>query len=212
MQVGSNGRFEWHVNPSTRPLIAKGGTGEENPGDPSPPQSFSGGPGPDARPCPTYFEAPETRDATCWNDHAFEVPASGGGIDNEFAHVQISWPTPASDWDLEIYRDSNGDGSSENEGDPVASSTTGQTTTERATIGPNVEPGRYVARVVHYAAAEPYEGTITFEAPAPFQEPVETWTLFCETPEGTIRSARQVFVARGERRTLDLRGDCRVRQ
>jgi hypothetical protein len=126
--------------------------------------------------------------------------------------VEITWGTPASDWDLEIYRDSNGDGSSENEGDPVASSTTGQTTSERASMGPNVEPGRYVARVIHYAAAEPYEGTVTFQAPDPFQAPEETWTLFCETPEGVIRSARQVFVARGERRSLDLRGDCRVRR
>ena len=47
-------------------------------------------------------------------------------------------------------------------------------------------------------------------APADAQE--ETWTLSCETPEGTTRSARQVFVARGERRTLDLRGDCQIRR
>ena len=31
-------------------------------------------------------------------------------------------------------------------------------------------------------------------------------------PDGTIRSARQVLIARGERRALDLRIDCRVRQ
>ncbi len=36
--------------------------------------------------------------------------------------------------------------------------------------------------------------------------PEETWTLSYETPEGVTRSARQVFVARGERRSLDLRG------
>ena len=212
MQVGSDGRFEWHVNPSTRPLIAKGSTGEVDPGDPSPPQEFSGGPGPDARPCPTYFELlvlPENRDPTCWNDHAFEVPVSGGAIDNEYAHVEIKWPTPASDWDLEIYRDSNGDGSSEGEGEPVASSTTGTGTSERATVGPNVEPGRYVARVINFAATEPYQGTVTFQAPDPYQAPEETWTFSCETPEGTARSTRQVFVARGQRLALDLRKDCR---
>jgi hypothetical protein len=39
-----------------------------------------------------------------------------------------------------------------------------------------------------------------------------TFEVFCEQPEGVIRSARQVFVARGEKRTLDLRTDCKVRR
>ena len=76
------GNFEWHVNPSTSPLVAKS-EGGANPGDPSPPQQFSGAPGNDASPCPTYFELPDTRDPTCWNDHVFEVPADGNGINNE---------------------------------------------------------------------------------------------------------------------------------
>jgi Zinc carboxypeptidase len=207
MQVGSNGQFTWHVNPSTRPLVAKD-RGEPSTGEPSPPVEFSGAPGPSARPCPTYFDAPDTREESCWNDHAFEVPA-GPGLNNEFAKVRIDWPTPASDWDLEIYRDSNGDGSSVDEGDPVASSTQGQTAFELATLGPGVEPGLYVARVINYAAPEPYQGSVTFEGPEPFQPAQEeTWTLFCEQPEGVIRSARQVFVARGEQRTLDLRDHC----
>jgi hypothetical protein len=203
------GRFEWHVNPSTRPLVAKS-EGEEIPGDPSPPQQFSGGPSNDASPCPAYFELPDTRDPTCWNDHAFEVPADGGGINNEYAHVEITWATPASDWDLEIYRDSNGDGSSENEGEPVADSTSGQTTSERATLGPDVEPGRYVARVINYASTEPYEGTVTFQAPDPFEPGLqESYTLSCETPQGVVKAERQVYVARGERLALDFRKTCR---
>jgi hypothetical protein len=40
----------------------------------------------------------------------------------------------------------------------------------------------------------------------------ETYTLYCEQPEGVIRSARQVFVQRGGRRSLDLRTDCKVRR
>ena len=40
----------------------------------------------------------------------------------------------------------------------------------------------------------------------------ETWTLSCEQPEGVVRSARQVLVTRGQRRTLDLRTDCKVRR
>jgi hypothetical protein len=70
-----------------------------------------------------------------------------------------------------------------------------------------------VVRVQNYAGLDPWKGTVTFEGPGAYNAPIEeTWTLSCETPEGTTRSARQVFVARGERRTLDLRGDCRIRR
>ena len=35
------------------------------------------------------------------------------------------------------------------------------------------------------------------------------YTLTCETPQGVVKAARQVFAARGERLALDLRKDCR---
>jgi hypothetical protein len=56
-------------------------------------------------------------------------------------------------------------------------------------------PAGGLLRGISYAAAEPWTGTVTFEG-----------------PDGTIRSARQVLVARGERRELDLTSDCVVRQ
>ena len=40
--VGSDGRVRWHVNPSTRPIVAKA-TGVPNAGEPSPAQSQTGG-------------------------------------------------------------------------------------------------------------------------------------------------------------------------
>jgi Zinc carboxypeptidase len=203
------GNFEWHVNPSTSPLVAKS-EGDPQPGEPSPSQQFSGGPDDPSEPCPLYFELPNTRDPSCWTDHPFEVPPDGNGINNEFADVEITWATPVSDWDLEIYRDSNGDGSSENEGEPVADSTSGQTTSELATLGPGVEPGRYVARVINYTGTEPYQGTVSFRAPDPFKPGAqEAYTLTCETPQGVVKAERQVFVARGERLALDLRKTCR---
>jgi hypothetical protein len=203
------GNFEWHVNPSTRPLVAKS-EGDPEPGGPSPSQQFSGGPDDASEPCPLYFELPDTRDPSCWTDHPFVVPADGNGINNEYADVEIAWDTPVSDWDLEIYRDSNGDGSSENEGEPVADSTSGQTTSELATVGPDVEPGRYVARVINYTGTEPYQGTVSFRAPDPFKPGAqEAYTLKCETPQGVVKAERQVFVARGERLALDLRKICR---
>jgi hypothetical protein len=205
IQVGSDGRYEWHVNPSTRPLIAKGSSGREPTGDPSPPQQFeSNGPG-STVPCADFENPPEG----CYEDHLITIP-SGAGIDNAKATFRIEF-TPASDWDMKIYEaDANGNAT----GDPVASSgngaTNGATAFEQATV---LDPvGAYVVRVINWAAADPWTGTVTFAGPDPFQAPEETWTLSCETPEGVTRSARQVFVARGERRSLDLRGDCRVRR
>jgi hypothetical protein len=58
-------------------------------------------------------------------------------------------------------------------------------------------------------AVEPWSGSVTFGAGAPNEE---TWTLSCEQPEGTIRSARQGFVERGQRRSLDLRRHCKIRR
>jgi hypothetical protein len=205
LQVPSSGIFEWHVNPSTRPLIAKGASGREPTGDPSPPQEFeSNGPG-STVPCANYDTPPEG----CYEDHLITVP-SGAGIDNAKATFRIEF-TPASDWDMKIY-EADADGNAT--GDPVASSgngaTSGAVAYEQATV---LDPaGSYVVRVINWAAADPWSGTVTFAGPDPYQAPEETWTLSCETPEGTTRSARQVFVARGERRTLDLRRDCRIRQ
>jgi Zinc carboxypeptidase len=205
MQVGSDGRYEWHVNPSTRPLIAKGSSGREATGDPSPPQQFaSNGPG-STVPCADFDNPPEG----CYEDHLITVP-SGAGIDNAKATFRIEF-TPASDWDMKVYK-ADADGNAT--GDPVASSgngaTNGATAFEQATV---LDPaGSYVVRVINWAAVDPWTGTVTFAGPDPAQAPEETWTLSCETPEGVTRSARQVFVARGERRSIDLRGDCRVRR
>ena len=60
--------------------------------------------------------------------------------------------------------------------------------------------------MINWAAADPWTGTVTYASPDPYQAPEETWTLSRESPEGVTRSARQVFVARGERPSLDLRG------
>jgi len=94
------------------------------------------------------------------------------------------------------------------DGREVGSSGQSTTNFEQVTLG-DPAPGEYVVRVINFAGAEPFTGTVTFEGPEAFQPAqTETWTLFCEQPEGTIRSARQVAVARGERRSLDLRSAC----
>jgi hypothetical protein len=111
---------------------------------------------------------------------------------------------------MKIYR---ADSAGKATGNPLESSGNGATSLEvgyeQAVLLNPV--GRYVVRVINYAAAGPFTGT--FAGPEPYKAAQqETWTLFCEQPEGTIRSARQVYVARGQRRSLDLRTDCKVRR
>jgi hypothetical protein len=198
MKVGSTGAFEWHVNPSTRPLVLKA-TGRAATGEPSSPQTFTARGG--TVPCANF----DTPPATCYEDHLITVP-SGTGIDNGKATFRIEWLTPASDYDLKVYK---ADAAGAATGEPVGTSGQGTTSFEETTI---LEPkGRYVVRVINYAGVEPWTGTVTYASPDPGPQQ-ETWTLFCEQPEGTIRSARQVLVARGQTRSLDLRGECKVRR
>jgi Zinc carboxypeptidase len=190
MQVPANGVFEWHTNPSTRPLVAQD-RGRAPTGDPSPPQQFSSSGG--TVPCANFDDPPEG----CYEDHVVTVP-SGAGIDNARATIRVEWATPVSDYDMKVLRD----------GQEVGSSGQSTTNFEQVTLG-DPAPGEYVVRVINFAGVEPFTGTVTFEGPDAFQPAqTETWTLFCEQPEGTIRSARQVAIARGERRSLDLRGAC----
>lgn len=200
LSVPADRRFTWHVNPSTRPIVGRS-TGREPTGDPSPPVELSGGPDPaEAKPCADF----NTEDATCFNDHPFEVP-SGEGIDNAKATVRIEWPTPASDWDMKVFRDSNGDGSSVGETELVASSAAGVTNFEEAPFAePVLTPGAYVVRVINFAAAEPYTGSVSFAGPEPGQQAqVEAWTLTCEL-DGRVRQSLQVIVARGQRASVRL--------
>ncbi|MDQ3163306.1 MAG: peptidase M14 [Actinomycetota bacterium] len=204
--VPASTQFEWHINPSTRPLVAQE-RGRVATGPPSPPQSFTGAPAPTGAVACGDFE---TEDRTCFNDHAFTVP-SGDGSDNAKALIRIEWATIASDWDMKVYRDTNGDGSSVGEVQPIATSAQGPTDFEQATlVAPALVPGgKYVIRMINFAATEPYDGTITFEGPEPYQAAqTESWTLKCESPEGTVRSTAAITIARGQRQTLDLRAAC----
>jgi hypothetical protein len=209
LEVPSSGRFEWHVNPSTRPLVA-GSSGREPTGEPSPPQEFSGDPSgpPDdgAAPCADF----DTEDEACFNDHPFTVPV-GPGIDNAKMTVRLDWPTPASDWDFKVFRDTNGDGSSAGETEEVGQSGNGTTNFEETTISePLLVPGEdYVVRVMNWAAVEPYTGQISFAGPDPGQPAqTESWTLTCSAGAG-VQSTQLVTIDRGERQQLDLRKACK---
>ena len=199
LEVPASGRFVWHVNPSTRPLVAKS-KGKRERGEQSDPVRFSGAPGPSAMPCADF----ETEDEACFNDHSFTVPG-GRGIDNGKAVVGIAWLSPGSDWDMKVMRDANGDGSSLGE-QLVGSSASGGTADESTTVA--VRPGRYVVRVINYAATEPYEGSVIFRPSDPFVPAKrERWTLRCLRGKRAL-ATRKLYVKRGQRRSLDLRRAC----
>ena len=112
LAVGSSGNFEWHVNPSTRPLVAQE-RGRAPLGSPSPPPPTGTGDNTTTTP-PVGCADFETTDPNCWNDHAFTIPGDAG-TDNDAATVNVSWTNPANDWDIKVFRDTDGDGSSEGE-------------------------------------------------------------------------------------------------
>ncbi len=102
--VGETGTVRWHVNPSTRPIVAKS-TGKEGAGPPSPPETRQGSPA-GAADDPLNDGAAPGGDANAdnslnYNDHPFTVPAGG---DNETVSAKVEWATPASDYDITPLR------------------------------------------------------------------------------------------------------------
>jgi hypothetical protein len=198
MVVPASGRFEWHVNPSTRPLVAQN-LGSTQSGTPSDPVQFSGLPA-TAPPCGAV-----SPDPTCQNKHVFDVP-DDPTKDNSSVVVRIDWTTPGSDWDLEVF---HADSAGDPVGPHVAASQNGTTAYEQVKFTP--APGKYVAVVTNFAATEPYTGSVSFRPKPPFRAGrTESWSFTCESPGGT--TTQQIQIARGERRALDLSDACRPAQ
>jgi hypothetical protein len=211
--IGSDGRVRWHVNPSTRPLVAKE-TGVPDPGEPSPPITQTGGvagsstteddPDDGATSAGDPVGGANSNDPAHYNDHPITVPSTG---DNATMSVRVSWASPASDWDVKLYEDTNGDSRSQNDEPVVGTSQTGPGNVEEVSASgqPRLEPGKkYVLRVNNFAATEGYDVEITFQPPLPFKPAqVESYTLTCEVG-GQVLDTQQVQVDRGETRQLDL--------
>ena len=131
--------YRWHINPSTRPIVAKAqgraGTG----GPPSAPIVSTGNP-PPLPPCPTYFEAGA---ASCaaggLDDRVFTVPPNSPTVDNGFVNIRLDWTDPNNDYDLEIFKADAGGNAI---GDPISSSANSGTKREGTSIGPDPAPGQ----------------------------------------------------------------------
>jgi Zinc carboxypeptidase len=183
------GRFAWHVNPSTRPLVA-GRFGRDPVAPKQEDVTFVNPPGiPAENPNGDYTAG------------AYEaIPFTVGGppeVDNGRMTVHIEWGNPETDWDLYVVNAA---------GEVVTQSASfGDTTEDAVLVEP--PPGEYVAHVVNFdqvdGAPAPDDwtnGQVLFRSPTPtFYGPKEAWQLTCLDKKGRVRATRNLVVDRGDR-------------
>ena len=183
LQVGGDGRFTWHVNPSTRPEVMEHRV--------------------------RVLAAEPLREEThekqlAWKrgdvvDIPFSLPEQGVGA----LQVTLDWPTPD---DLDLYVFQVGPGGELIE---VGSSGNFVGDKEKAIVD-LPEPGEYVIRVKNYASATPtftvVAGVYQVDREDVFGGGVtESYTLTCEKPDGTVLQTMDVTVDRGGAQKLDLK-------
>jgi hypothetical protein len=176
MTVGPDGRYTWHVNPSTRPVVMDRQV-ETVSGEPVQEESWTG----------TTAPLQST-------DQEFTVAS-----DVDLLEITLDWPTP-DDLDLEVYR-KNADGSLTQAG----SSGNSVAEKERVLLQ-DPAPGTYVLRVVNFASITPSWTLTarTFVAEtSTVAGLVENWTLTCER-NGQVKQTVPVVVDRGQQLRVDL--------
>jgi hypothetical protein len=180
--------FEWHVNPSTRPLVA-GRHGRDPTGPPQGRIALSNPPG--IPPENTVYPP-----GGAVEEIPFTVEGPSAGVDNGRMTVHIEWGSPDTDWDIYVIGP---------DGQVVAQSAASGDTTEDASLF-DPPPGEYRLHVVNYdqvmnASDDWFGGTVTFSSPTPRVETgtKESWTLTCLDPRGRVQASRPVVVDRGAR-------------
>jgi Zinc carboxypeptidase len=186
LTVPAGGRFEWSVNPSTRPAVME-------------------------KRMPTVSETP-TRAATYRNqtqtqpnqvvgegeegtyeDIALEVLESDQA---KVLSLELTGDIPADDYDLELYR--------RVDGQLVEVASSGNPVNPELIMLEDPPVGEYVLRVVNFLAAGPWTVEAEWLAAGPEEVTpgqVEAWTLTCERPDG-VTVARKVVIGRGEIQAL----------
>ena len=181
MKVGAGGKFTWHVNQSTRPVV-QDKLVEITEDTPQRSQEWTGG-------STTVGQSV---------DHAFEVTES----ELDLLKVELDWPTP-DDLDLEVYR-KGADGSLTQ----VGTSGNAPGEKESAEIAAPA-PGSYVLRVINYASVAPsysLKATLFDSRTVESTEVpglIESWTLTCEK-DGQVLQKLPVVVDRGQQVKADL--------
>ena len=208
MVVPKSGRFEYHVNPSTRPFKRYRyvpAAGAESLGT----QEFA----PKEGEAPSQAATADEAGPEHYVEREFTLAAG-----TNRALVTLEAAAPVEDYDLYLFRKAS-DGSLQpagtgTEGTVWAGGDEGQSARppgedEQIEIAEQA-PGNYVMRIVNYAA-EGTTWTASVEsfsngAPAHYEEVgKENWTLTCESRDGkTVYETRNVFVDRGDRVNLNL--------
>jgi hypothetical protein len=180
--------FTWHVNPSTRPVVA-GRDGRDPTGPPQAGITFANPPGIPAEnvnypPNPPFEAIP------------FTVKGPADGVDNGRMTVHIEWSNPETDWDIYVIGPN---------GQIVSQSASFGDTTEDASLF-DPPPGDYTLHVINYdqVSNTPDDwsgGRVSFSSPNPrvVTGTKESWTLTCLDANGRVKASRQVIVDRGQR-------------
>jgi Zinc carboxypeptidase len=176
MTVGPDGRYTWHVNPSTRPVVMDRQV-ETLSGEPAAQESWTG----------TTLPAQST-------DQEFTIDQ-----DVDLFEVRLDWPTP-DDLDLEVYR-KDADGSLTQVGG--SGNFVGEK--ERALLQDPAQ-GTYVLRVINFASVTPswtLTASLFDAETSTVPGLVETWTLTCER-DGRVLERVPVTVERGQQLRVNL--------
>ena len=195
--VPPSGKFAWHMNPSTRPFVGKD---KEVQGDPQ-----------------TVFEnvtegSGETEPAA----DPVEVPFTITDANATRMTVDLNFPNPAEDYDLELCKMQNGACEPFGSGNTDEGSSGGfvgaQEHIEATKEAHGDLTGDYVATVFNFAAAT-NDWTLTSRATKPGSITIEpghreAWTLTCETPDGDVLQQRELFIDRGDQKKVDFGGAC----
>jgi hypothetical protein len=178
MVVGPDGRFTWHVNPSTRPLVQAKQLRTVS-GDPLRQEVRNG-----------------TTAPTTSTDQEFVVDRPA-----DLFEVKLDWPTP-DDLDLYVFR-KEADGSLTE----VGSGADSIGAKERVLLN-NPAAGAYVLRVTNFASAAPQwtlTSSLYDTEESTVGGLIENYTLSCER-DGRIREQQSVVVDRGQQVKADLSG------
>ena len=180
--------FAWHVNPSTRPIVA-GRDGRDPTG---PPQADFTVANPAGIPAENVNYPP----GQPYEAIPFTVKGQADGVDNGRMTVHIEWANPGTDWDIYVIGPN---------GQIVSQSASFGDTTEDASLF-DPPPGEYTLHVINYdqVSTTPDDwsnGRVSFSSPNPrvVTGTKESWTLTCLDPSGRVKASRQVIVDRGQR-------------
>ncbi|HEX6712014.1 MAG TPA: hypothetical protein VF066_01470, partial [Thermoleophilaceae bacterium] len=201
LTVPTNGHYEWHVPPSTRPFVFRHVTPGELEENPYETKKWTAEPA-DVRP-DAQTDCPDDN-AACSAERRFAVTE-----DNTQIKLDLDWTLKPQDFDLELYRVVDGGKLEE-----VDTSGNPSGVPESVTVT-NAPTGEYVARIVYFltgasqtgnANANDWELTLQRfrKSPDKVETGREEYTLTCSLPNGRVLDSRQVYVERGQRVTEDL--------